>query len=500
MDDLQPMLSGFRLALDALDAEPSALTAAHRFEELVFALLDSVAQRAGRRGIERYNRSSRAPFTAFLPEGLADLPGPTAIEVLFLRSNEDHDREQVASLAQRVQSDGRRAEIDHVLIVHNQTFGDTVVEGGVTSDVSDVDLVVWGAPELDALADREPAAWGALSEQFLFSSVERSLRTAGAWREQAASLVEELADRYANEIVTLVLGAGVSQDSGLPGWEALIGGLFTLAFGERLGGPIDREESLVLSQAAGELNSHSPLQTARYLRAMISSDAEFENKLASVLYAKAKSQPNPLLDSIALLCIPERDRSHVRSIITYNFDDLLERALQRLGIKTISIFRDHESAAQNELPIYHVHGYLPRDRDGFQHLDQSLLAFSEEAYHQLYTDPYHWTNIVQLNSLRENTCIFVGLSLADPNLRRLLDIGARGITSPRHYAMMRRVQEISLTAAHPALSTVSPPARRRFLDIHHALQESILRSLGVKVIWFDKFDEMTAALRSLRGV
>lgn len=91
----------------------------------------------------------------------------------------------------------------------------------------------------------------------------------------------------------------------------------------------------------------------------------------------------------------------------------------------------------NEKPIYHVHGYVPRNN-----YIRSKPILSEKDYHELYKEAFHWTNVEQLHALNRNTCIFIGLSMQDPNLRRLLDI-SRGMLVDNmrdnpHFLFMQR--------------------------------------------------------------
>ncbi|MBP5715608.1 MAG: SIR2 family protein, partial [Bacteroidales bacterium] len=58
----------------------------------------------------------------------------------------------------------------------------------------------------------------------------------------------------------------------------------------------------------------------------------------------------------------------------------------------------------------------------------------------LYFDSYSWSNIEQLHALDRNVCILIGLSMCDPNLRRLLDFSKRNQENvyPRHYVILQR--------------------------------------------------------------
>lgn len=42
----------------------------------------------------------------------------------------------------------------------------------------------------------------------------------------------------------------------------------------------------------------------------------------------------------------------------------------------------------------------------------------------------------------KNTCLFIGCSLSDLNLRRLLDVAARSGESPRHFAFLKREEAV----------------------------------------------------------
>lgn len=101
------------------------------------------------------------------------------------------------------------------------------------------------------------------------------------------------------------------------------------------------------------------------------------------------------------------------------------------------------------------------------------MVFCEEAYHSQFIDPYSWSNLIQLNTFSTNICLFVGLSLSDPNLRRLLDISWRRNQRCKHYIIMRKA-----------------PQKSRTDEIATMLFEQDANSLGLNVIWCSDFSEI----------
>lgn len=98
-----------------------------------------------------------------------------------------------------------------------------------------------------------------------------------------------------------------------------------------------------------------------------------------------------------------------------------------------------------------MHGFIPEDLEKYQNVNNEIV-FSEDGYHKIYSDPYHWSNLVQLTHLREKSCLMIGLSLDDPNIRRLMDIVSNPSLPPRHYALLQRVKLENLTPEQPTSS------------------------------------------------
>lgn len=148
----------------------------------------------------------------------------------------------------------------------------------------------------------------------------------------------------------------------------------------------------------------------------------------------------------------------------------------------------------DELGIYHVHGFLPQAKENYENLTKSLLVFSEEGYHKLMLEPYNWANISQLNYMINNTCLFIGLSMTDPNMRRLLEIAAQKRIENdgdcQHYAIMRRFR---------MKESAEVDSIKSFERVNETLQESFFKELGVNVIWIDEFSEIPVILKQIKG-
>lgn len=145
------------------------------------------------------------------------------------------------------------------------------------------------------------------------------------------------------------------------------------------------------------------------------------------------------------------------------------------------------------LGVYHVHGFLPQDKEDYNDLGNTLLVFSEDGYHKLMLDPYNWANISQLNFMVNNTCLFIGLSMTDPNMRRLLEIAAQKKYDDdlcQHYVIMRRFK-INNSGKSASI--------KRFENVNESLQEDFFKSLGVNVIWVNDYDEIPNLLKQIKS-
>lgn len=278
--------------------------------------------------------------------------------------------------------------------------------------------------------------------------------------------------------LTLVCGAGVSIGAGIPSWNQLLVRLL-----ESMMKRISQDHSISLDNVAPDEFQRrygpSALVVGKYLKANLGKD--FLPELRDALYSKNPTSCE-IINAIVELARPQRDGRPLESLITFNFDGLIEEQLERNNIRHKAISAEGIRNRPNELPIYHVHGFLPRKgRLG----KDAEVVFSEDAYHSQFIDPFSWSNLIQLNKLSQNTCLFLGLSLTDPNIRRLLDVANRKNPSRTlNHFIVKKVPNFSNKN-----DTIDQLA---FL-----LEEQDSNELGLNVIWIEDFLEIAPLLRRI---
>ncbi len=257
--------------------------------------------------------------------------------------------------------------------------------------------------------------------------------------------------------LVLYLGAGVSAGSDLPDWDRLVTAMYFAALTpdessyREIRGAY-RNYLLAIADWYLRHERGAIDVVARKIRAHYGNRrADFLTDLRSTLYTpmimpygdvepqdvEEKLTGNVTLREVARLCgAGAPGHRGIRAVITYNYDDLLETALEQQGIDYVAIWQAGSDLDPPALPIYHVHGFVPfaSGRTGSR---EDELIFSEEQFHAAANNPYHWTNIVQLHYLPGSTGLALGLSLRDRNLRRLLDAASQTPIQPRIYSIWR---------------------------------------------------------------
>lgn len=290
--------------------------------------------------------------------------------------------------------------------------------------------------------------------------------------------IVDLSQKRHSGILSLICGAGVSIQAGIPSWNDL---LFRLLKSMMVKISQDRSISLRDFDAKEfqERHGHSALILGKYLKTNLGND--FLPQLRDALYSE-KLATRDIIDAIVELARPQRNVKALDSIITFNFDGMIEENLKENSIQYKAISKEGTRNTPNELPVYHVHGYLPREG---RIKRETEIVFSEEAYHSQFIEPFSWSNLIQLNKLSQNTCLFVGLSLRDPNLRRLLDVSNRKNPSriPSHY-IVKKVPN-------------SAGSSEKVDELALFLEEQDANGLGLNVVWVREFKEIAQLLRKI---
>lgn len=273
--------------------------------------------------------------------------------------------------------------------------------------------------------------------------------------------------------IGLVLGAGVSRESGVPTWEKLALELFELAKKEKVLRRAPSRAQVFLEEQLEELRSNredrrgpDPDKVLQFIHDYVQSEYNLAKLIKQILYRKDRNgkdrdvlrpqsktmlvksvyQENRTLNAVISFCaadpkseLPESEKAQrwdtnkkVGAILTTNYDNLVEGSFNsKYGVKLLDpVAREgppetHKDRHGRVIPVYHMHGYVSYVYDnkgdkGLGGVKASEIVLAEEHYYQTFYNILGFSNRVALNFLRQFPCIFVGCSMVDRNLRRIL--------------------------------------------------------------------------------
>ena len=343
---------------------------------------------------------------------------------------------------------------------------------------------------------------------------------------------------YTEESLTLYLGAGVSVGNGLPTWEQLVLAMYFSAINEQSLHGWRPFPNYLFAIAEWHLRrTAEPLEiTARKIRKYYENQDVFLKHVRQTLYAgfldsydadpgmdhRLIREANSTLRAVAELCEHSRTgRGRVRAVITYNYDSLLETALEPDFYQSVWNVQPLQT---DRLPIYHVHGFVPVEEGGGSTAEE--LIFTEDQYHLAAQDPYAWANLVQIQSLSSSTGLMIGLSLADRNLRRLLDAIRNAPIRTENYAFLQEPEwtqpdDNALQQIHEKAQAYldrfersgvkrggvkGPSWQEQILGIIQEVerlgveqQTFVLEQLGICPIWYKNHSEIPDLLAAVTG-
>lgn len=326
--------------------------------------------------------------------------------------------------------------------------------------------------------------------------------------------VKHLKEAYSGGNLVLILGAGVSFNYKIPTWDSLLQRLLIKTIEK------ESETALLISKLFSKVFNPSPLVAGRYLQTYHDENDKkdknrFEREVQKALYETYdENAESKVVDEIIKLCLAPGNSPNIDSIITYNYDDIIERKLieKNLDMPFQSVYGQSIDTTKTDLKIFHVHGYLPKDE---KVNDENRITLGEFVYHEQYTNIYSWNNIVQINKFRDKVCLFMGTSLSDPNIRRLLDIANSQKKQKKfHYIFKKKIDRKWLIERINLIFSQNPEIYDEkvkdklllndtidfLIKYNNRYEEKDSESLGVKTVWINEYDEdISKILKKIRS-
>jgi hypothetical protein len=281
-----------------------------------------------------------------------------------------------------------------------------------------------------------------------------------------AGLVEAIDSIAAHEEqITMFVGAGVSAEAELPSWERLV--RILLADTEIAAGLSGEDRRLWIAATIAQ----GPLAAAAIARAQRADDLAFRRALRSALYGDRTPSsylPGALGGQIAELkrCLGARLR-----IVTANYDGLLERALAEADLEPASYVRN-QGEPEGKAAVWHLHGRLMRNPADSNWVRVGRLVLTEGDYAE--STNARWPEDFVAGCLADSLCLFVGLSMTDPNFIRWLYRYSDG--ERQHLAVF--VRQASRAPNEAVRSSLERSAAARW------------KLAGVKPIWSNYYGEV----------
>lgn len=230
------------------------------------------------------------------------------------------------------------------------------------------------------------------------------MNVADSWNDETL-LIQHLAEQLTLGRLAIVIGAGVSQFYGLPSWTELMNRM---------------------CRSCGEpdlTTGDDPLAKADVLKARhySSDEAGFSAAVKTALYSGITGnfediRKNDLLSAIGALAMSS-SRGSASTIVTFNYDDLLELFLEYHGYVTASIDNAKHWAPRHDVVIYHPHGSLPIGE--FRTNSSQIVLATSDYLAALGPTGDLWRSVLQ-TLFRTHTFLYVGLSGTDIHLQSLV--------------------------------------------------------------------------------
>ena len=443
------------------------------FKSFVFAVLRQIAAKSkrdllietGYSSTDNYS-NNQIRFDAYAPEGFDAINAPVVFEIKYTK-----DKKSAASSINTFVKKiiGAKLSYDTTLVFITNVSIDSVIAQERLSKSSKYNVIVYDAMVIRQWIEQYPVDYANASRSLFASSKIQQFSgiSTSDFKQKTESNIALLYEAIrSDDCFAFVLGAGVSVDPGAKSWDALL---------SHFEDELEREGIISNRKKLCKKVGGSSIITAQMCKELYKREIDYYWAIHQGLYEGARSiNEDYCIYQIVKHIQKCLSKKHFR-VLTYNFDEYLEKYLAHIGIKYNVLYND--ACAVNEcLSIYHVHGFLPKvsAKSHLQPQYTRSIFLTEENYNQLYNHPYSWQIASQLSFFRENTCLFVGCSLSDPNIRRLLELTKK--EKRIHFAIL---------------------TKDKMTNTDIAVASNHFARLGIEVIWVDSHAEITSVLRGL---
>lgn len=290
-------------------------------------------------------------------------------------------------------------------------------------------------------------------------------------RKQVYDLVGRIASA---EKVTVVLGAGASVEAGLPDWNGLVTQALSTASQH-----LFADDAISAGEWRDAVLRTETLPGALSVASSVLQDA-YDALLPDWIYGPDRltcsKVPGPILRAVAELAYVYGTSLR---IATTNYDLLIEKALVEDDRITLAPYAQYGYSQKRPdgLSVCHLHGYVSEDGK-----EDPAHPLSTDAHYHESSRPSSWQTAYFDEALSDSTCLFLGTSLLDQDVRGFLARSDKR-NGPRPAVIF--VREDSLK--------ISDSARRKFED---RLRDRWV-SQGVDAFFLDYFGDVSIFLREL---
>lgn len=342
---------------------------------------------------------------------------------------------------------------------------------------------VWGKEKIDELAREFPVDYASLRYYETVINPKRRIGfgiprevpspSVDSFKKNNLDLAKELKNKMAHNKISLVLGSGVSMPyNSKMDWDKLVNSLYDLLDDNYKFSEEGRERAF-------KLIGFDNLSKSQYVKMMLK-----DNYIAALYETIYKGFNKKLLTYKTSLysCAELISKTNsIKKVITYNYDDFLELLLKERNIPFNPMFSIN-SSLNNDLPIYHVHGYLPKNSEKLSAKEKRArceeLVLTEDEYFKCYSNSMNWQVAIQLMTFKDDCCLLVGNSVTDFHEKKIL-----------HETIGLGTNRKSRFAIIP----MNDLGENDLLKIYSYFENE----LGVRIIWADSIVDISNKIDSL---